>query len=53
MKKETIEEVAERILFENTKNIEIRYRGGRENVIKAMIEFAEKFNKGVKNIEIL
>ena len=39
--KETLEEVAERILFENTNNIEIHYRGGKENVIKAMIEIAK------------
>ena len=40
-KQETLEEVAERILFENTNNIEIHYRGGKENVIKAMIEITK------------
>ena len=39
--KETLEEVAERILFENTKNVEIRYRGGRDSVIKSMLDIAK------------
>jgi cell division septum initiation protein DivIVA len=41
MKKETLEEVAERILFENTKNVEIRYRGDRDSVIKSMLDIAK------------
>jgi hypothetical protein len=40
-KQETLEEVAERILFENTKNVEIRYRGGRDSVIKSMLDIAQ------------
>jgi hypothetical protein len=40
-KQETLEEVAERILFENTKNVEIRYRGGRDSVIKSMLDIAK------------
>jgi hypothetical protein len=38
---ETLEEAAERILFENTKNLEIRYRGGRYSVIKSMLDIAK------------
>jgi hypothetical protein len=38
---ETLEEAAERILFENTKNLEIRYRGGRDSVIKSMLDIAK------------
>ena len=41
MKQETLEEAAERILFENTKNEEIRYRGGRDSVIKSMLDIAK------------
>jgi hypothetical protein len=40
-KQETLEEAAERILFENTKNEEIRYRGGRDSVIKSMLDIAK------------
>jgi hypothetical protein len=39
--KETLEEVAEKILFDNTKDIEIRYRGGQEKIIKSMIDMAK------------
>jgi hypothetical protein len=40
-KQEKLEEAAERILFENTKNVEIRYRGGRDSVIKSMLDIAK------------
>jgi len=40
-KQETLEEAAERILFENTKNTEIKYRGGRNMVIKSMLDIAK------------
>jgi len=41
LSRETLEEAAERILFENTKNVEIRYRGGRDSVIKSMLDIAK------------
>lgn len=41
LKQETLEEAAERILFENTKNTEIKYRGGRNMVIKSMLDIAK------------
>jgi hypothetical protein len=47
--KETLEEVAERILFENTKNVEIRYRGGRDSVIKSMLDIAKWQKEQDKN----
>jgi hypothetical protein len=47
--KETLEEVAERILFENTKNVEIRYRGGRDSVIKSMLDIAKWQQEQDKN----
>jgi hypothetical protein len=48
-KQETLEEVAERILFENTKNVEIRYRGGRDSVIKSMLDIAKWQQQQDKN----
>jgi hypothetical protein len=41
MKQETLEEVAEKILFYNTEELEIRYRGGKEKIIKSMIDMAK------------
>ena len=40
-KQETLEEAAEKILFYNTKELEIRYRGGQEKIIKSMIDMAK------------
>ena len=40
-KQETLEEVAEKILFYNTEELEIRYRGGKEKIIKSMIDMAK------------
>jgi len=40
-KQETLEEVAEIILLENTKNTEILYRGNRGMVIKSMLDIAK------------
>jgi hypothetical protein len=39
--KTELEQAAEIILFENTKNVEIRYRGGRDSVIKSMLDMAK------------
>ena len=41
IKQEILEEVAEIILFENTKNVEIRYKGNRDMVIKSMLDIAK------------
>ena len=46
---ESLEEVAERILFENTKNVEIRYSGERYSVIKSMIDLVKWQQEQDKN----
>ena len=48
-KQETIEDAAERILFENTKNVEIRYSGERYSVIKSMIDLVKWQQEQDKN----
>ena len=48
-KQETLEEAAERILFENTKNVEIRYSGERYSVIKSMIDLVKWQQEQDKN----
>ena len=53
MKQETLEEVAEIILLENTKNTEIRYRGNRGMVIKSMLDIAKWQQEQIGKSEFL